>query len=865
VLDGLNDAAVRHTIKALLALMSIGWVGLWIWFKPSRTQKVLRGALSLLLGLMAVAAVAAYFEFGWVRYGRYINPYDVFHYYLGAKYAPEHRYTNFYRCVLIADAEGNHLYRKPAIRNLENHQYEAVASVLADKERIKAPFAPERWAEFCKDVRFWQGMMPPSKFEQALMDKGYNGTPVWTAVAYHLLKFFPTDAVRRIEALPLFDLSLTSLLFFGIGCTFGLRAMALALVFHGVNYMMSFVHIKGGFLRLDWFAALGLAVCALRASWFGAAGGLLAYAGATRIFPLAFGIPLLGQFMYRYAATFGEHSEDGQHTRRVLYQSALRFTAGFCVVGILALGLSFTVPEGLTLWKQFLQKIAVHNADISTTRVGFKYVFLAPFANKGQAFADHHLLYSAFVLGGILLSAWAARRVTWDEALALGFVSAYFAAAPTFYYYVMLLIPFLFCVSRMDSLWHTFGAVLLFLFTAVAYALHARYDHGFTLFWILSALLGIVSGYLCLVARWGPERRCDSSTVVLRNPRFSGMPPLPTFCPSFLRGFLLAVPIGALLAVGLLYRHVSVNRPTGIEQREEGVTLMFVGDVMFGRDVERSVLRAGGNYETLFASLASVLRSADLAFANLECPISTRGERVEKRYTFLAKPEAVKGLVSAGFDVVSVANNHTLDFGPTALADTVAMLVHNGITPLGLCDGGASQKAHIVEIHGLRMGWLAYCDPSAPYACAKKFSGFVRRPCEAVATQVASDIHALRPYVDVLLVSIHWGIEYDREPSEGQRDLGRLLIDEGADIVVGHHPHVLQEPERYGRGWILYSLGNFVFDQRSRLGVRDSRIYRVRVTRNGVEEVAYLPVEIEADTWRPKPVGEHFVILQNNN
>jgi poly-gamma-glutamate synthesis protein (capsule biosynthesis protein) len=144
-----------------------------------------------------------------------------------------------------------------------------------------------------------------------------------------------------------------------------------------------------------------------------------------------------------------------------------------------------------------------------------------------------------------------------------------------------------------------------------------------------------------------------------------------------------------------------------------------------------------------------------------------------------------------------------------------------------------------------------------PYAYAKEFLPFETRPAEGNDATILKDVNKLRPEVDCLIVSVHWGVEYEPRPDARQRQLGRLLIDNGVDVVAGHHPHVLQEPEWYEDGVIIYSMGNFVFDQHTRPATRKSRLYEVTLTPEGVGGVKFLPIDITLD-WQPVPHGQEW-------
>jgi len=290
--------------------------------------------------------------------------------------------------------------------------------------------------------------------------------------------------------------------------------------------------------------------------------------------------------------------------------------------------------------------------------------------------------------------------------------------------------------------------------------------------------------------------------------------------------------------------------------------IVLAGDVMLARDVADSLRRRSRRFSYPFDAVREVIARADIAFANLESQISGRGQPVSPtKIAFNAPPEAADGLRASGLDVVSVANNHTLDFGPVALADSEALLAKAGLLSLGLSTNDAPQEPVVVDARGVSVGFLGYCDPRRPSTCHSVFRQFARGPARSTDDALARDIAALRPRVDVLVVSLHWGTEKRLEPAANQRALAHHIIDLGADIVAGHHPHVQQEPEIYKRGVILYSMGNFVFDSDSSDELRDSRLYRIVVATDGVRALSYLPLEIARGDWQPRPTQRTFVVL----
>ena len=235
---------------------------------------------------------------------------------------------------------------------------------------------------------------------------------------------------------------------------------------------------------------------------------------------------------------------------------------------------------------------------------------------------------------------------------------------------------------------------------------------------------------------------------------------------------------------------------------DSGNTLIFAGDMMLGRTVG-STASSRGDWAFPFRRVEARLRAADLAFGNLEC-VAAAGTTTQ----FSADPQALEGLRDAGFDVVSLANNHSADAGLEALAEMAAGLERLGIAVTGLQYPPAPQRPTIVRAGTIKVGFLAYSWSAGDFLPQDglPFIGRARRD------DMVADIERARPEVDYLVVSLHMGTEGARRSAEGQRQKARAMIDAGADLVVGHHPHVPQEVERWGRGFIAYSLGDFVFD-----------------------------------------------------
>ena len=278
------------------------------------------------------------------------------------------------------------------------------------------------------------------------------------------------------------------------------------------------------------------------------------------------------------------------------------------------------------------------------------------------------------------------------------------------------------------------------------------------------------------------------------------------------------------------------------ELEENRVTLYAVGDVMLDRRVGDRIDDFGPNYP--FLKVAEILRQADITTGNLESAISSKGRIVDsKLINFRADPVTVAGLSYAGFDVMSLANNHIMNYGGEALIETMELLQREGIEYTG---GGrdirGARTPAILRSRGMRIAFLGYNEIPPNW-----FRATPSRPGIAWAEipAVQEDVAKAKGLADLVVVSVHWGVEYnDNEPTDYQRRFGRAAIDSGADVVIGHHPHVLSGFEIYHGGLIAYSLGNFVFDYREFPRPKMSLILSLELAKNGPINLDLIPIHI---------------------
>jgi len=279
---------------------------------------------------------------------------------------------------------------------------------------------------------------------------------------------------------------------------------------------------------------------------------------------------------------------------------------------------------------------------------------------------------------------------------------------------------------------------------------------------------------------------------------------------------------------------------------DRSITIMAVGDIapgdhyfFLGHGVRGSVEKNGPDF--LFARVKGLLQLGDIVFCNLEGAISDSGLDAGsfRSLAFRGHPTMAESLRGAGFNLVNIANNHIMQHGQAACHDTTNLLEKQGLDLLGVkgADGYASRPV-IKKHHDLKIGLLGYS--LVPEAYQPGDVSYAHGGIE----EIRNDVRRLRPLVDFVVVSCHYGIELIDQPSPAGVEFARALIDEGVDLFLGHHPHFFQPIERYHNGLILYSLGDFVcdyfWDERYLL----SGIAEIRLSRSAPPTATVHPIRI---------------------
>jgi poly-gamma-glutamate capsule biosynthesis protein CapA/YwtB (metallophosphatase superfamily) len=272
------------------------------------------------------------------------------------------------------------------------------------------------------------------------------------------------------------------------------------------------------------------------------------------------------------------------------------------------------------------------------------------------------------------------------------------------------------------------------------------------------------------------------------------------------------------------------------------VSLVFAGDIVLD-DTAGAMIARG---EDPFSGLADVFAGADIRIGNLECVVASIGSAGNKNYTFRAHPRTLP-VLKRHFDAVALANNHSGDYGREAFAQMLGLLKEADLAQFG--GGHNLSQAHtplIIERKGLRIALLSYSE-----FMPRSFEADYNAPGIAWSedAQVASDIRKARAVHGAHLVIpvMHWGWENELTSNDRQRQLARLMIDAGADAVIGGHPHVTQETAQYKGKPIIYSVGNFVMKETDNAGQRRGWVLRLQLDAQGVSHFDTVPVQIDME------------------
>jgi poly-gamma-glutamate synthesis protein (capsule biosynthesis protein) len=279
--------------------------------------------------------------------------------------------------------------------------------------------------------------------------------------------------------------------------------------------------------------------------------------------------------------------------------------------------------------------------------------------------------------------------------------------------------------------------------------------------------------------------------------------------------------------------------PQNVLMGDSPISITATGDVMLGTWVAPIIARRGVLYP--FEPTLAHLQSSDIAIVNLEAPFTDDGELFDKKFNFKVPPQYARGLKVAGIDVVTLANNHIMDFGLTGLVNTLKTLDSVGVKYSGAgLNRDAAHQPVVLEAGGKKLAFFGYSMTFPTEFYAKADSPGTAYP---ESEQMAANVARWDTAVDYVVTSFHWSAEKLEIPKDYQIFMAHLAIDSGADLVLGHHPHVLQGLEIYKNKLIAYSLGNFAFGSYSGYAI-DSIILKVHLNADGLFYAQCLPINV---------------------
>lgn len=444
------DNSMMVGIKGGLATAGTLLLLWWFLLQKQGRSREFRRTRHVLLAVLGLASFASWWNLGHFHFDHYIHTWEHYHYYIGAKYAPELGFERIYDCTAVADMQDGKLQqvKDRKIRNLQTNELEPSDRIVENPEACTKHFSKERWAQFRKDIRFFRSRFSAHRWDQSQHDHGYNATPVWTIMG-RILASGGTATWDTVVTLGIIDSGLLIAMWMAVWWAFGWQTMCVALIYWGTNFPARYYWNGGSFLRMDWLFFLVLGICLLRKAKMASGGLAMTYSTLLRIFPGFAVIPLILQALTRMV----------RERRIVLSREHTRFAAGCIVAMAVLIPVSGWATGGLHSWADFAENSAKHMKTALTNNMGFKTVVAYdfdtraihmrnddlddPFAEwkeaRNETFESRSWLFYGLLVGFLVLVARAVERRELWIAAALGTGVIVMSAELTCYYYSFLL------------------------------------------------------------------------------------------------------------------------------------------------------------------------------------------------------------------------------------------------------------------------------------------------------------------------------------------------------------------------------------------------------------------------------------------
>ncbi len=279
------------------------------------------------------------------------------------------------------------------------------------------------------------------------------------------------------------------------------------------------------------------------------------------------------------------------------------------------------------------------------------------------------------------------------------------------------------------------------------------------------------------------------------------------------------------------------------------IKLLFAGDLMLDRYVKTKIIKNSKDFTYLFENIFNYLNSFDFVIVNLEGPISLRGTKVGSKYSFRMDLSVIEAFKKINLNVFNLANNHIFDYGSVALQDTIQILKENNLNFYGVGSQQTISEPLILEKENVKIGILGFSDFLKHLEPKENKIGI-----SVINEKIFDYIKRAKEKVDILIVTFHWGDEYQKIHNKRQEEIAKKSILAGADLIIGHHPHVIQDIQVFQNKFIFYSLGNFIFDQNFSKETMEGGLVEV--------EIDVLTKKIKNIYFRKSYLNENFQIKE---
>lgn len=804
----------------------------------------------VLILIVIISGMAYLYGARGIGRGYYVKLWDSYHYFLGPKYYKELGYFDLYTCTVQADMETQKVIKeKNRVRDLRNYGW-LNARQVGEQTDCKALFSSQRWEQFKDDLAVYQKR---SNLRKMIRDHGYNGTPFHAFIAGKVAQFFKAT-FTNLTYLSLFDALATLLMMFFVTRAFGWKIGFLFSIFFFINFSDRHYFIGGSYFRYLWMVTLGIGIAMLKEKRYGLSGFFLTTSAMLQVFPLL------------YFSGIGVKSLWGLIRERRLSKHYKRFIV-VSIITALGFGLlSISHGKGLRNYQGFFSIMESHPELITRSRVGFRYNFLfrgevkpsdPSYSTSKKIQELQELKPVIFTLAAIILAFGLIILVRLDdvEATVLGGFLIFFLWFGTVeYYYASTAVLVLLWHRRVGSAGGAFFLGLLFLIMGLIYI--AWHQTRYLLFSNNTATSVLLTSYLLatlIYLAWDTRVFSDLSHFFGRiGGRGKGPEGEPRRHPVIAAA---GVVIAFLITPTLLMIGWSCHKPdpSAVPSKPikwaKGPVLVVGGDVNLGR--RQNWITADQGPEAALVGVPQ-LKEADLAYANLESVIASAGvQGVDKgesaSYYYRGRPEMLAVLSKAGIDVVGAGNNHSGDYGPSALMEQLKLMKEMNIGNAGTGKNRELACSPVFRRAGdLTVAFFSVDTLTPQFAATDNKAGtcyFPLKDPEIWKSFFETTITEARKVAHLVFIGIHWGANYKKTPRKAEMKIGHVLIDAGADGVLGTSAHVLQGVEVYKKRPILHDVGNLLFDFSPRSD-DDSALFSLVLGQNGVKQIWITPLRV---------------------